>query len=328
VRQSRFEAEQAVTWAEYRRLLEALEGPGRRRDGALPLQRFPSLFRQLCAHYALARTRGYSPGLVADLHDLVRRGHAQLYRRRRDWPGRSLWFLAVGFPRALRSHAWAFWLAAAVFFGPMLLMGLTAHRNSEIIYSVLDAATVARMESMYDPANRKPGRSAERQADTDFAMFGYYVMNNVGIAFRTFAGGILFGFGSLFFLTFNGLVIGAVGGHLTQLGFGATFWPFVSGHGALELTAIAIAGAAGLLLAAALLAPGRRRRLDALRERAGEAVKLVTGAMLMLVLAAVVEGFWSASPAPAAAKYLVGAVGWLLVILYLTLAGRGGADGD
>jgi uncharacterized membrane protein SpoIIM required for sporulation len=328
VRQSRFEADQAATWAEYRRLLEALEAPPHKRSATLPLQRFPSLFRLLCGHYALARSRGYSPGLVSELHDLVRRGHAQLYRHRQDWLERSLWFLTAGFPRTLRRHVWAFWLSAAVFFGPMLLMGLTSYQDSEIIYSLLDPSTVAGMETMYDPANRKPGRSAERQADTDFAMFGYYVMNNVGIAFRTFAGGILFGLGSLFFLAFNGLVIGAVGGHLTQLGFGATFWPFVSGHGPLELTAIAIAGAAGLLLAAALLAPGRRRRLDALRERAGEAVKLVTGAMIMLVLAAVNEGFWSASPTPAAAKYLVGA-GWcLLVTLYFGLAGRGGDGGD
>jgi uncharacterized membrane protein SpoIIM required for sporulation len=328
VRQSRFEAEQSAVWSEYRALLEALEGRRGRRRRRLPLERFPRLFRQLCGHYALARSRGYSPGLVTELQGLVRRGYAQLYRQRPEWLERSVAFLSVGFPRTLRRHAWAFWLSAAVFFGPMLLMGLAAHQDAELIYSLLDAGTVAGMESMYDPTNRRPGRSAERQADTDFAMFGYYVMNNVGVAFRTFAGGILLGLGSLFFLVFNGLVIGAVGGHLTRLGFGETFWPFVSGHGALELTAIAISGAAGLLLAAALLAPGRRSRLDALRENSREAVNLVTGAMVMLVLAAVIEGFWSASPAPAAIKYWVGLAWWLLVILYLSLAGRGGTRGD
>jgi uncharacterized membrane protein SpoIIM required for sporulation len=328
VKQSQFETEQAGTWADYRRLLEVLESPGRGRRRSAPLERFPRLFRRLCGHYALARTRGYSPGLVAELHDLVRRGYAQLYRRRQDWLDRGLSFLSAGFPRTLRRHAWAFWLSAAVFFGSMLTMGLAAYQDSELIYSLLDAGTVAAMESMYDPTNRAPGRTAERQADTDFAMFGYYVMNNVGIAFRTFAGGIVFGLGSLFFLVFNGLVIGAVAGHLTQLGFGDTFWPFVSGHGALELTAIAVAGAAGLLLAAGLLAPGQRRRLDALRVQAREAVKLVTGAMFMLILAAVIEGFWSGSTAPAPSKYLVGIGWWLLVILYLSLAGRGATDGD
>ena len=322
MKQAQFEAQQAPLWAQYRELLEALERAWPRRRPALDWHLFPSLFRQLCSHYALARVRGYSPGLVDELHDLVQRGYRQIYRARHHWTGATLEFLATGFPRALRRQAGAFWLAAALFFGPMLAMGLACHVQPNLIYSLLEASEVMALEVMYDPANDRPGRPA----DSDFAAFGFYVMNNVGVAFRTFAGGLLFGLGSLFFLTFNGLVIGAVAGHLTQLGFGATFWSFVSGHSALELTAIVISGAAGLRLAAALLAPGRRRRLDALRYNAREAVQLVTGALLLLVAAAAVEGFWSATPAPAWIKYLVGGGGWGLLILYLTLAGRG--DGE
>ncbi len=328
MKQSGFEAEQSAVWTEYRDLLDALEQPWRNRRRAVPLQRFPRLFRHLCGHYALARSRGYSPGLVTELHTLVQRGYRQLYRSRRDWLGGMLRFLSRGFPRTLRLHAWAFWLSILCFFGPMLAMGVASYGDSEAIYSLLEPMQVAEMESSYDPTNRKPGRGLDRQADTDFAMFGFYVMNNVSVSFRTFAGGIFLGLGSLFFLGFNGLVIGAAAGHLTQLGYGVTFWPFVSGHSALELTAIAISGAAGLLLAAALLAPGRRRRLDALRENASEAIKLVTGAMIMLVLAAIIEGFWSAAPAEATVKYVFGGIAWLLVILYLTLAGRGGPDAD
>jgi len=329
MKQSQFEAEQAVVWAEYRGLLEALDQSWPKRRPNVQLQHFPRLFRRLCGHYALARSRGYSPGLVNELQELVHRGYRQLYRSQRDWLGGTLAFLSIGFPRTLRRHAWAFWLSVAIFFGPMLAMGLASYGNSEAIYSILDAGQVAEMESMYDPTNRKPGRNPERQANTDFAMFGFYVMNNVGVAFRTFAGGLFFGLGSLFFLGLNGLVVGGVAGHLSQLGYGETFWPFVSGHGALELTAIAISGAAGLLLAAALFAPGRRRRLDALRTNAAEAAKLITGAMIMLVLAAIIEGFWSASPIATQFKYLFGGCWWLLVALYLALAGRrGGADAD
>ena len=69
----------------------------------------------------------------------------------------------------------------------------------------VDPAQVAEMESMYDPANRSLGR--ERQSDTDLAMFGYYIANNIGIGFRTFAGGLLFGLGSMFFLGFNAMAV-------------------------------------------------------------------------------------------------------------------------
>lgn len=327
MRQQQFEAEQAQTWDAYRGLLAQLEKPAFRRDPRSTLYRFPGLYRRICTHYALARTRRYSPGLNEDLHDLVSRGYPHLHRQRPNWPRRTLEFLAADFPRTLRRHRSLFALSALLLFAPMLVMALACYQDGELIYSLLDRGTVFRLESMYDPTNRKPGRDAGRQADTDFAMFGFYVMNNVGVAFRAFAGGLIVGVGSLFLLAFNGLVIGAAAGHLTALGYGETFWSFVSGHSALELTAIAISGSAGLLLAAALLAPGQRRRGEALRQNAAEAVKLVMGALAMLVLAALVEAFWSSGTgAGPLIKYLFGGLWWLLLIAYFLLAGRGGAD--
>jgi uncharacterized membrane protein SpoIIM required for sporulation len=327
MRQQQFEQAHEALWAEYRLLLERLERGGGRWRGRerLPpevhVERLPRLLRTLSGHYALARSRGYSPGLVEDLHQLVRRGYRQLYRPRPRWPRLLRGFLVAGFPLAVRRHAGAFWLACALFFGPMLAMGLACGRDAALIYSLLDAATVTELEAMYDPTNERLGR----QADDDVAAFGFYVMNNIGVAFRTFASGLLFGAGSLFFLGFNGLFIGAAAGHLTAAGMGGPFWAFVSSHAPFELTAIAIAGAAGLLLAKGLLAPGPRTRLAALRLQAAAAVPLITGAMLMLLLAAVIEAFWSANTAVApAVKHWVGVGGWLLVAAYLLLAGRGG----
>ena len=88
---------------------------------------------------------------------------------------------------------------------------------------------------MYNPDASRLGRAAERASSEDWMMFSYYVMHNIGIAFQTFAAGLLFGLGSVFFLIFNGLVIGAVSGHLTDIGYGQTFWSFVIGHGAFEV---------------------------------------------------------------------------------------------
>jgi uncharacterized membrane protein SpoIIM required for sporulation len=322
MKQQQFEREHDQTWQRFRELLSTLET--RRRPGPeVPVQRLPRLLRRISGHYALARSRGYSPGLIDELHRLLRRGYRQLYRVRPAWPRQALDFALGGFPRALRRHLGLFWLSCALFFGPMAVMGLACAQDGALIYNLLQSDQVAAYESMYDPNNARLGRSTERQADSDFMMFGFYIRNNVGIALRTFAWGLAFGVGSLFVLASNGLFTGAVAGHLTQVGFGRPFWSFVSGHSSLELTAIAIAGAAGLLLAKALLAPGRRTRGAALRMNAAEAVQLVLGAMLMLILAAVVEAFWSSSQAiPVALKYGVGVGGWLLVAAYLGLAGR------
>ncbi|MCG6860289.1 MAG: stage II sporulation protein M [Chromatiaceae bacterium] len=327
MKQQQFQAEQSRTWEIYRRLLAQLEKAPRGSDGKSDLYLFPALYRRICAHYALARTRRYSPGLTEDLQNLVGRGYPYLHRRRPSWSRRTLAFFVADFPRTLRRHRKLFALSVLLFFAPILAMAIACYQDSELIYSLLDNEQVFNLESMYDPTNRLPGREASRQADTDFAMFGFYVINNVGVAFRTFAGGLIIGIGSLFFLVFNGLVIGAAAGHITALGYGEIFWSFVSGHSSLELTAIAIAGSAGLLLAAALLVPGRRRRGDALRRNAVEAVKLAMGALAMLVLAALVEAFWSSGTrTDPLIKYLFGGFWWLLVILYFMYAGRGGGD--
>jgi uncharacterized membrane protein SpoIIM required for sporulation len=251
------------------------------------------------------------------------RGHQQFYRHRSQLGAHLLSFVLADFPRLVRAQ-WRFVLAASLlFFGSLIGMGLLVYFFPDLVYSVVSPEQVAEMESMYDPAARRLGQAAVRGSSEDWMMFGYYIMNNIGIAFQTFATGLLFGLGSLFFLFFNGLMIGAVAGHLSGIGYGQTFWSFVVGHGAFELSAIALAGAAGLKLGWALLAPGSLSRSEALRLAAKTSVQLICGVMLFLLIAAFIEAYWSSMSAiRPLTKYLVGAGLWILVASYLIFAGR------
>lgn len=323
MKQQQFVEQNRPGWEALRQALDALAQPARRREHG-ELERLPELYRRVCADYALARQRRYSSGLVDELHDLAMRGHGVLYRRKSIWWWRVVTFIWSGFPGTLRRNARLFWLAAALFYLPAVIMGGLCYADNDFIYTVMSPSQVAQMEYMYDPGNHKVGRSEARKSDTDFEMFGYYIWNNIGIGFRTFASGLFFGIGTLLALLFNGVTIGGVAGHLTALGFIGTFWPFVAGHSAFELTAICISGTAGLMLARALVAPGRRTRGEALRAEAREAVQLIMGAALLLLVAAFIEAFWSSDAAlPLALKYGAAALLWLTVTLYLTLAGRG-----
>src|SRR3954462_7865661 len=147
---------------------------------------------------------------------------------------------------------------------------------------------------MYGPGASRLGR---RGAESDFYMFGFYIFNNVRIAFQTFAGGLACGVGALFFLVFNGLMIGAVAGHVTAIGYGAAFWSFVAGHSAFELGGIVLSGAAGLRLGAALVSPGRLTRKDALAVAGREAASIIYGVAAIIVAAAFIEAFWSSRTA-------------------------------
>ena len=154
-------------------------------------------------------------------------------------------------------------------------------------------------------------------------MFGVYIWNNIKIGFQVFAGGLLFGVGAVFFLLFNGFVLGAVAGHLTQIGYITPFYSFVAGHSAFELTAIMLSGAAGLKLGYALIAPGQLTRKAALIAAARNATRIMYGAAGMLLCAAFIEAFWSPlTEVPPPVKYAVGVALWLLVIVYFVAMGR------
>jgi uncharacterized membrane protein SpoIIM required for sporulation len=320
MKQSLFENRHQAEWEQFAQRLQQLEHGKAHTADCIS---FPKDYRRLCQHLALAQERGYSSFLIDPLQQLALRGHQQLYRHRSRLGANVLSFILADFPRLVRQQ-WRFVLVSSLmFFGSLIGIGILVYLFPELIYSVISAEQVAQMQSMYDPAARHLGRTAERASSENWVMFGYYIMHNIGIAFQTFASGLLFGVGSVFFLFFNGLMIGSVAGHLTHIGYGETFWSFVIGHGAFELSAIALAGAAGLQLGWALIAPGRLTRGEALRLAARKSVQLICGVMLFLLIAAFIEAYWSSLTEPTPLiKYLVGAVLWLLMATYLLFAGR------
>ncbi|WP_460114258.1 stage II sporulation protein M [Pseudomonas sp. H3_G03] len=320
MKQSLFESRHQLQWQAFANHLQQLE---QGKATASELAGFPQQYRRLCQHLALAQERGYSSYLVDPLQQLALRGHQQLYLHRSQLTANVLGFVLADFPRLVREQ-WRFVLIASLlFFGSLVGIALLVYLFPDLIYSIVSPQQVAEMQGMYDPDASRLGRTAERASSENWMMFGYYVMHNIGIAFQTFAAGLLFGLGSVFFLIFNGLVIGAVSGHLTEIGYGQTFWSFVIGHGAFELTAIALAGAAGLQLGWALIAPGQLTRGESLRLAARKSVQMLCGVMIFLLIAAFIEAYWSSTTLIAPwVKYLVGAALWMLVTAYLGLAGR------
>jgi uncharacterized membrane protein SpoIIM required for sporulation len=285
----------------------------------------PARYRRLCLSLALAADRQYSPALVDRLNELALRGHHALYQNRRRQTQRVVEFLLAGFPALVRREWRLAAAAAALFFGPFLGLIALLQFFPEFVHYLLAPEQLASVNEMYDPASKRLGM---READTNVAMFGFYIWNNVQIGFQTFAGGLVYGVGSIWFLASNGLVLGAVSGYLTEIGYTRSFWSFVAGHSSFELLAIVLSGAAGLRLGLALIAPGNLSRKSALVAAAKPAVRIMYGAAFMFFIAAFIEAFWSPlTEVPFGVKIAAGLAGWVLLAAYFAFAGRAHAAG-
>ncbi|MBW8756198.1 MAG: stage II sporulation protein M [Burkholderiales bacterium] len=325
-----FEARYEPAWLELERGLNALDA-GRRRRKIRPAEtganelptgaRVAQLYRQCCEHLALARERAYPVHLVARLETLTARAHQRIYRRHDVGLAAFRHLVLYKAPAAVRALRWHLLVATLVFVLPTVVVGVATWLDPHFVLTVVDARQVHDFDGMY---GQQAGERLGRTSGDDWTMFGFYIMNNVGIAFRCFAAGLALGVGSLFMVGYNGLLAGAVAGFLVTRGDSERFFSFVVTHSAFELTAIVLSGAAGLKLGHAMLAPGRLTRTQALMRAARETSPVVFCFTVMLFVAAGIEAFWSSAAwiAPGV-KYAVGGCCWALVLAYLGLQGKG-----
>ena len=159
--------------------------------------------------------------------------------------------------------------------------------------------------------------------DTAFspAVASEIITNNVRVAAIAFAGGMTAGLLTGWIILENGLMVGALGALYVKAGFGPDFWATIAPHGVIELSAIQIAGGAGLILAGGYLRPGRARRADALVAAARRAGTLVIGVALLLCVAGTIEGFVSPQRLPIPVRGAIGIVTGIALLAYLLGAG-------
>lgn len=321
-----FVSRRQADWDRLDALARFVRDKGLRKVGPEELAQLSPLYRDVCADLSRADAARYSAPLIDYLQGLTAAAHTVVYdqgRGRGAAAGRSsaLRLALEAFPRAVRRHKGAMLLATLLFFVPFVGGLLATLADPSFAVRIVPETQLRPLVEAY-----KQGFAAGRGAGMDAAMAGFYVNNNVGIALRCFATGLTAGIGSAFYLVENGLATGAIMGYVAAKGAGGNILTFVVGHGSLELGAIVLAGGAGLALGWSLVAPGDRTRIASLQAAARSVVVIVFGAAVMLFMAAAVEGFWSASSLPNVVKRSVGAAMFLIVMAYLTFAGRGSAQ--
>lgn len=313
--------ERKQSWDDYRRRVEEAAKRSLRSLSEREVRSFGRLYRAVAADLERARTYGAPPPVLSALEKWAGAGHNLLYRAKRRPRKSARRWLADGLPASVRSRRWNVLLAGLLLFGPMAATYRAVRADPALARSIMPAEMATRAE------NTTPGDIDAAYVEVPGAampMFSSAIMtNNLQVAFIAFAGGILAGIGTAAILVVNGVYLGAAFGLYANQGVLGVLLAFVSPHGVLELTAICLAGGAGFGLATGLLMPGRRTRRAALAARGREALSILGGAAVLLVVAGVVEGFFSPSALPAWAKFLFG--GSTAVLLATYFANRASA---
>ncbi len=278
------------------------------------IEAFGRGYRQVISDLAIARRDFPDDQLTLWLNGLAARVHLRLYRAPApSWRrfGRFFW---TDFARRFRSARAYLGISALLLFGPALIGYLAALLDA----SLRDALVPAHLRNVMAAGHTW----TDIEPSVRPAMATIIFSHNIQVAFLAFAGGVPFGLGTVYVLVANGLELGSVLGAAQWYGVAPLLWSFISAHGYLELTCIVIAGAAGLMLADALLRPGLLLRREALARAARRAIELVGGAAPVLIVAGLIEGFVSPSDVQMEAKLAIGPLAGCLLFAMLLTVGR------
>ena len=275
-------------WDNLRILSQRIKKQGHASLSSEELDSFLLLYRQACADLAYVRTNFPESTTEEYLNSLVAAAHAQFSQVRPPPLKRIINFYWKTFPRLFAKNARFTGLAFAVFMGTALVSAVGMHYDREFFVSLSPIPEYV-LEERADRGSVGPNM------DEFIAPLAssYIIVNNAQVGIMTYGTGIALGLGTLFYLFINGVMMGVVTAFFVERGLGIALMASILPHGILELTAIFICGGAGFMLGEAVINPGDVPRSQAVAEKGREATELVAGAFLLILIAGVIEGYFS-----------------------------------
>lgn len=311
-------AARRARWDRLEALVDRAAGRGVRALAPSEIDELALTYRAATTDLAIARTRGEDPAIQQHLNRLTARAHAVVYvaTARTGW-SLILRFVTRDFPREVR-RSWA----------PIGFCALLTIVSAAVAY-VSVSTDPQNVHALLPGMQLQPVDRALHDSNFGFdrafspAMASLIITNNIQVAALAFAGGMTAGLLTGWVILNNGLMVGSLAALYVKAGFGADFWATIAPHGVIELSAIQIAGGAGLVLAGGYLRPGRARRRDALLVAGRRAGTLVIGVALLLCVAGTIEGFISPQRLSIPVRDAIGGFTAVALLAYLLGAGRG-----
>jgi len=310
----RFVREKQEQWLQLRKILLKIREHSYQSLRAEEIENFAGLYRRACADLARARTLQLSPDVIAYLNNIVGQAHKYLYSFPPVRSSQVKQFFTGILPGVILQNRGVILLAAVFFFLPYGVSFILCVSNPDTAPLLVSNKFLEQIADMH-----RAGATTGRGAAMSTAALSFYVYNNVSIAFFSFAGGVLMGLGTIYFLVYNGLTLGAIFGYIIAQGYGSHLLVFVTAHSVLELGGLVVAGAAGLSLGYTIIKASKFYKKDQLSLQKNNIFYLLCAAALMITCAAAIEGGISPQPLPYVMKITVALASLIALIFYFGL---------
>ncbi|HLR08631.1 MAG TPA: stage II sporulation protein M [Bacillota bacterium] len=295
-------------WRQLEQRIATLQ-QGRRHMNISDIDQFYKLYQKAAQHLSYSQTYFPNEDVTAYLNALVAKSHNLLYKDQVSSGKQLRTFFSTTFISRLLEQWKAVVLAMVLFALGGLAAFVAVMKDPLHIYAVLPQDVADGV----DPGQLGAGNDA---IDASF-MSAIIMTNNIQVAILAFAGGVTFGILTVYLMIYNGIMIGALAGLFWYHGESYAFWAYIVPHGMIELTAIFIAGGAGLLMGYKLFVPGPYSRRFHLRRQAARSVQLLLGTIPLFIIAGIIEGFITPAPLSLEMKYAVALLTVLALVLYV-----------
>lgn len=300
----------SITWKELEDFSNRVNKKGVKALPSSEVKRFLQLFRQCSHNLAYARTHYPESNAVIYLNSLVGKCHSHIYAVEKTSIKDLLKYVYYDFPKKLKEHRW-YVIVSFLFFlaGALISLGLVLY-NSDNAFIFLPQNMVEGVKSGI----------AGGGGQWNYPLMSSTIMfNNITVSLKAFVFGITLGLGTIYVLFFNGAILGSLTALMYMYGNPKNYWSLILPHGVFELTAIFISGAAGLMIAKSLIIPGEYSRKHALISGAKKAVALIVGVIILLVIAGIIEGFFTPLAISENLKLLFAAITAIILIVYFSI---------
>lgn len=286
MKEDRFIKENSQTWSDLESTLKRLNSKGFNKFDGYELESFITHYNRVCGHLSYSRTYYGATATTEYLNRLVASAHSVIYLSKTSRLSRFKEFYLKEFPRLIYNYKSYILLSFLLF-----LLGTVV--SFAFILASKDNAYAFLPQELVNSIGFEGNSSASWDGSV---MSSFIFTNNIRVGFAAFALGITLGGGTVFILLYNGFILGGVGALAYHSDAVLKFWSLILPHGILELFAIFVCGAAGLLIGYSIIHPGVHTRKDAFILKGKAAVRLVCGTLPIFIVAGLIEGFFTPAP--------------------------------